>query len=148
MELTIEAEARALAMRYNSISLDEIIKWADGHIQSEENPNSNFFDLSLAKSSGEAISALNSFGAQNDKAKVAKLTFRFFYNSLQSGNGDFRRISKALFDMVSDGYVPYPDAEGDMWSFWDDLDLAIDGIVGDPEFIKSQMLEFIRKNMG
>ena len=57
-------------------------------------------------------------------------------------------ISKALFDMVSIGYVPNSEAGGEMWSFWDDLDLAIDGILGEPDFIKAEMIEFIRKNMG
>lgn len=31
---------------------------------------------------------------------------------------------------------------------WDDLDLPIDGILGEPDFIKAEGVEFIRKNMG
>ena len=88
MDIKTEAEARVFALRYGAISLEEIITWADSHIQYDENPNYNFLDLSLAKSTGEPISALNGFGTSNDKANVAKLTFKFFYNPLISDHAN------------------------------------------------------------
>ena len=50
--------------------------------------------------------------------------------------------------MVLIGYVPNSEPGGEMWSFWDDLDLAIDSILGEPDFIKAEGVEFITENMG
>ncbi len=74
--------------------------------------------------------------------------FRYFYNALITGQGSFRRISKALFDMIMEEYSPSSDADGPMLSFWDHLDLATEGTYGDSEMIKKEMLDFLNKNKG
>nr|WP_320012434.1 hypothetical protein [uncultured Desulfobulbus sp.] len=146
--IKIEAEAKVLALKYGAISLEEIIEWSDGKIQSDEKPNIAFIELSLSKSLGEALSALNAFGQSGSREEVSKIAFRYFYNSLKGGHGNFQRISKALFDMVMKDYSPSSDANGPMWSFWDDLDLAIEGTYGNADLIKQEMLEFLNKYKG
>jgi len=148
MNMKIETEAKLLAIKYGVISLDEIIKWADENIQSSIDPDPNFIDLSLSKNMGEAVSSLIAFGISDDKTKVAKLTFKYFYKFLKSGRSSYQKISKGLFDMALEGYFPGNDTESEMYSYWDSLDLAIMGSYGDPEEIKIQMLDFIMKNMG
>ena len=50
--------------------------------------------------------------------------------------------------MAMDGFIPKPEIEGAMWSFWDSLDLAVAGVVGDPEEVKSEILAFLKENKG
>lgn len=148
MDVRIETTARELAIQYGALSLDDLIGWADGKIENEATPDTRYFDISLAKSMDDVISALNSFGPSNDKTSVAKLTFRFFYESLNSGKGDFQKIARGIYDMATNGYLPDPEVEGEMWSYWDSLDLAIDGIFGDPDEIRSEILQFLHKYQG
>ena len=143
--IQIEAEAKLLALKYGAISLEEIIEWSDNIIQSQDKPAISFIELSLSKSLGEAVSALNSFGESENKDKVAKVAFTYFYKSLKEGKAEFGRISKALYDMLMVECTPSPEADGPMWSFWDELDLAIEGSYGDPELIKCEILEFLNK---
>jgi hypothetical protein len=146
--IQIEAEAKVLAIKYDAISLEEIIKWSDSKIQAQDKPDIAFIELSLSKSIGEAVSALNSFGQSECKKEIAKVAFTYFYQSLMTEKGNFQKISKALYDMVMDEYSPSSEADGQMWSFWDELDLAIEGSYGDPDSIKKEMLEFLYKYKG
>jgi hypothetical protein len=73
MDIRIEIAARIFAIKYGAISLKELIEWADHQIQIEEHPQSNFIDVSLAKTLGEALSALNKFEATEDISAVAQL---------------------------------------------------------------------------
>jgi hypothetical protein len=148
MNMQIETEAKLFAIKYGSIALDEIIKWADDNIQSSPEPDPNFIDLSLAKTMGQAVSALNGFGFSDDKASVAKLILKYFYEALISGRSSYQTISKAIYDMALEGYVPSIDVKSEMYSYWDALDLAIGGSFGEPEVIKTQILEFLINNMG
>jgi hypothetical protein len=43
-------------------------------------------------------------------------------------------------DPPMDGFMPKPEIEGAMRSFWDSLDLAVAGVVGDPEKSKTKSL--------
>lgn len=148
MNMKIETEAKLFAIKYGAITLDEIIKWADDNIQSNTTPDPNFIELSLAKTMGEAVSALNEFGFSDDKTNVSKLILEYFYESLTSGRSSYEAISKAIYDMALEGYFPGDGTESEMFSYWDELDLAIIGSYGDPEEVKARMLEFIQKNKG
>jgi hypothetical protein len=148
MDIRIEIAARIYAIKYGAISLKELVEWADHQIQIEEHPHSNFIDVSLAKTLGEALSALNKFEATEDISAVAQIAFRFFYQSLCSGLGNYQLIAHGLYNMAMDGFIPKPEIEGAMWSFWDSLDLAVAGVVGDPEEVKSEILAFLKENKG
>jgi hypothetical protein len=148
MDIRIQASARELAIKYGALSLEEIVKWADGEILNNEEPNPHFYDLSLSRTMGDALSALNCFGKSENKAEVSKLAFRFFYNHITANEGYHQIIAKALYDMAMEGLIPSPEAEGAMWAFWDELDLAIDRIYGDPDNINNELIEFIKNYMG
>ncbi len=45
--------------------------------------------------------------------------------------------------MAMDDYLPGSESDNRMWGFWDDLDLAVDGIYGDPESVKAEILAFL-----
>ena len=148
MDIEIETTARAFAIKYGAITLGELIEWADSQIQIDVRPYPNIIDLSLAKTMGEALSALNKFDKPKERGATARLTFRLFHQALCSGVGSYHRIAKALYYMAMDGFVPKPEIEGEMMSFWDKLDLASDGVFGMPDQVKKEMLEFLNENKG
>lgn len=148
MDLRIEASAKEIAVKYGALSLAEIIKWADTEIMNSEDPDSSIYDLSLSRTLGDALAILNAMCKSNKKAEVSKRSFSYFYEYMKLNKGYHQKIAKALYDMAMQGIVPTPEAEGAMWSFWDSLDLAIDGIYGDPDQINQEMIEFIQKYMG
>ena len=148
MDLRIEASAKEIAVKYGVLSLAEIVNWADNEIMSKEDPDPSFYDLSLARTLGDALAILNAMGKSNNKAEVSKRSFSYFYKFMKLNKGYHQKIAKALYDMAMEGIVPAKEAEGAMWSFWDSLDLAVDGIYGDPNQINQEMIEFIQKYMG
>ena len=49
--------------------------------------------------------------------------------------------------MAFAGDIPSEEAEGEMISYWDSLDIANDGIYGDPQEIKKELLSFIKTSV-
>lgn len=141
--LTVEAAARAKALAFGILPLEALIAWADGRIQAEPDFDPRLIDLSLAKSDAEARAALYAFGPATDKPRIAARLFPLLREALASGGDDGRKVAKALYHMAMDGYVPAPELEGPMWCFWDDLDLAIDGIHGDPEEVRGRLSAYL-----
>ena len=145
MDLKTEAAARAIALTCGALSLEQVVDWADTEISGTEDFDAGLIDVSLAKTPAEALSALNRFGPAPDKSVVATRAFQFFHRALVSGEGSHRDIALARYDMAMKEFVPAPELEGPMWAFWDDLDLAMDGIHGDPEAIKEELVRFLAK---
>lgn len=145
MDLRTEAAARALALACGALSLEQVIDWADTEISRTEDLDAGLIDVSLAKTSAEALSALNGFGPAPDKSVVAARAFQIFHRALVSGEGSHRDIAWALDDIAMKECVSAPQLEGPMWSFWDVLDLAIDGIHGEPEAIKEDIVKVLAK---
>jgi hypothetical protein len=149
MNIEIEAAARMFAVKYGAIELSELIAWADAIILKLEVPPTELFDVSLAKSVSQAVSALNELGigACNNKPELSKTVFGIFYNHLNSENPNYERISKALFDMYMENLVPDAESGKYMISYWDELDLAELGSYGNVEEIKVSMKNLLKEKM-
>ena len=147
MDLPVQVSARELAIKYGALSLQDLVSWADFELLSNENPDPNFYDMSLSQTMGEALTALNKIKKSDDKVRVSKLAFQYFHHHLKSGKGNYQKIAKALFDMAMHDFIPKKEAASAMYSFWDDLDLAIDGIYGEPEQIKQELIDFLKRYM-
>lgn len=147
MNLQVEATARALALRCGALTVDEIVVWADAVILEEPAVDPRLFDISLAKTNDAVLSLLNAFGPPRERSRVARRAFQLFHRSLVAGRADFSRIAKALYDMAGEDFVPYPGQGSPMWAFWDTYDLATDGIAGDVEEVKADLLAYLHANM-
>lgn len=135
------------AAKYGAIELSELIIWADASILKLETPPTELFDVSLAKSVSQTISALNKLGvgALSNKPDLSKAVFGIFYNHLNSENPNYERISKALFDMYMENLIPDAESGKYMISYWDELDLAELGHYGNAEEIKASMKNFLKE---
>jgi hypothetical protein len=149
MSIEIEAAARIFAIKYGAIELAELIAWADSMILKFENPPTELFDVSLAKSVSQTVSALNELGvgALNNKSELSKAVFGIFYNHLNSKNPNYDRISKALFDMYVEDLIPDAESGKYMVSYWDELDLAELGHYGNTEEVKASMKSLLKEKM-
>ena len=147
MNIETEARAREYAIKHGAINLQQIIEWADSMIKSSDDPAVELFDISLAKTMSDAISGLNRLGGTGYSPEAAKRVFYFFYQSLQSKDVDFERISRGLYDMALSEFAPSEELIGEMMTYWDGLDLAELGHYGDPVEIKKDMLNLLHNNM-
>jgi hypothetical protein len=149
MNIEIEAAARMFAVKYGAVELSELIAWADAIILKLETPPTELFDISLAKSLSQTVSALNelSIGALSNKPELSKAIFGILHNYLNSENPNYERISKALFDMYMENLIPDSESGQYMVSYWDELDLAELGYYGDVEEIKSSMRNLLKEKM-
>ncbi len=145
MNLEDEASAKVIALKYHALALDEIVEWAEKAIKALDNPDLNIISLSLVSDECVAMNHLKSVGINTNKNNVAKLFFGHFYNALDAGKVKYVEISKALYFLARDGYVPGEGLTRDMQYFKDALDLAEAGTYGDPENIKKEMLTFLKK---
>jgi hypothetical protein len=149
MNIEIEAAARVFAVKYCAIELPELISWADSIIFKAETPPTELFDISLAKSLSQTVSALNELGigSLSNKQELSKAIFGILYNYLNSENPNYERISKALFDMYMENLIPDAESGKYMISYWDELDLAELGHYGNVEEIKSSMRNLLKEKM-
>lgn len=149
MNIEIEAAARVFAVKYGAIDLSELIAWADAIILKIEAPPTELFDISLAKSLSQTVSALNALGigSLSNKLELSKTIFGIFYNHLDSENPNYERISKALFDMYMENLIPDAESGKYMISYWDELDLAERGHYGNVEEVKSSMKKLLKEKM-
>ena len=142
MDLQVEAAVRSLAIIHKVIDLAEIIEWADQIILAEPSPDPVIIELSLAHDFDTALSLLNSFGIPDDRMLVVQRVFSYFYRDLTLKNGDYLKVAEALYYMAVNGW----EFDSTMYSYWDDLDLASDGICGNAMKIKKDMLKFLDSN--
>jgi hypothetical protein len=147
MNIEIEASARRIALECGAISLRSLVSWADEIIRISDNPDDRLFDVSLAKTTNNALEALNQFRDNSDRSSVSKVAMALMHDALKLGEADYQKVAKKLYFMAQSGYYPDDEAERVMWSFWDELDLAIDVIYGNPDEIRSKILQFLNDKM-
>jgi hypothetical protein len=149
--LHIEAAARALAMSCGALTLAEAVAWADGLILAEAEPPgiAELTELSLARTPAAALSALGRFGRPRNEAEtaaMARAACRLFHAALAAGRADAGPIAKALYHLAMEDALPAPGTASAMFGFWDELDLARDGIYGDPAAVETALRAFLAEH--
>ncbi|WP_394174310.1 hypothetical protein [Thalassotalea litorea] len=146
MEL-VKINAMILALECGASTIKSVTDWADQIILDSDEPDVRLFDVSVAKNVNEAVSALRTFGPSNDTKLVAKAAFSMFVYALENNLTSYERVAQKIYFMCFEPNICLPDenAEGEMLSYWDSLDIANDGIYGDPVEIKKGMLAFLKQ---
>jgi hypothetical protein len=140
----LNINAMILALECGAYSKNVAVEWADDLIRASDEPDERLFDVSTSKDVYAAISSLSKFGEYPDRAAVAKKAFQIFSISLENKDVTFESIAEKIYHMAFAGDIPSEEAEGEMISYWDSLDIANDGIYGDPQEIKKELLSFIK----
>jgi hypothetical protein len=138
----LQAAALAIGLSWGYVQLDEAIAWADKLIVESEVPAGEIVELSVTQNAPDAIESLNAIAAAVDKWMALSLLLRRLSVTRIFEPKAAATLAKRLFFEVTRGDPP---AEfRPFFGYWDDLDLAIDGIVGNPEELTEQFLRDIR----
>lgn len=148
MQIQDEAKAMVLALSYKAIQLEDIIKWVDGLIATKDHPESYLFDLSLAKTKGDAITVLNRISINCNRNNVARITIGMLEKSYLNNDLSSMEVAKSLISMAVDGFSPAKEAEIEMYAIEYNLELAMKGVFSTPEDIESDLKEFLNKYKG
>jgi hypothetical protein len=125
-------------------SVRDAMAWIDTIIDAEPVPDIALIEASLSGSRGPRAVAdwLAQVPGEFDKQKVAKLLMRAMLERLNQDPEQAQRIARWLYEMALEA----PDeAENEMWYFDDALELASDGIYGDVNEIRNELVTFLAR---
>lgn len=144
MKVKSRAKAYSLSLEIGAIRLNEIINWADEVITIEKEPSYEFIELACCKNKNDAITYLNLISQGCDLEYSFKLVFSIFLTAINSGVLSHSVIAQKLYFLIDE----YSEIEeyGEMYFFWDDIDLAEDGVCGDILEEKEKLVDFLSKN--
>jgi hypothetical protein len=142
----LNINAMIIAARCGAVSHEDLITWADKLIVKFDEPDCRLFDVSTSKDIHEAIAVLKSFGEHDDLSLVSGRAFTIFLEGLKCNKTSYERVAQEVYSMAFSGLIPNPEIEGEMITYWDELDIANDGIYGNPEEIKNEMHRMLEKH--
>jgi hypothetical protein len=123
----------------------EVRAWADRLIDEEDQPDAWLIDVSMAASKPELNEALELASGEADGRAVFSGVMASLRDLLDRRPDVDAKIAKALFDMFMNEDVPMQQPPGDMAGFWDDIDLAREGICGELEAQRRRLREFLER---
>ncbi len=144
MDHKLEAAALLISLENGFSTLDEAVLWADQKILDIHEPQSEFFDLSLAKNMNSAVSAVRVL-AEGTQFKTALGVFLSqFYERDALTVDEAIVIARLIYlSIIDDEKIPPIFAP--FISHWDRLELAIQDIYEDPIEVAKEVHSDIRK---
>lgn len=134
----------SLALQWGYADLSEAVVWADIVIQGAHIIDDDIFSISLANESSTAISYLNNLSGSCDEWRVLRLFLKRFDGMTTLPIDRASSLAKYLYmKCIYDESSPK-----DMACFsdhWDAIDLAVDGVLGDPIDAVSEFLADIKE---
>ncbi len=146
-ETKLEAGALATALSWEYAELDEAVGWADRLIEVSTIPDDRIIRLALVKSKSEGISILHEILGPFDKWTVLRKFFGRFASKEKLTPEEASDLAKNIFKQLKQTEIttlPAPKEFQNFWGLWDDIDLAIDGISGDPIEVSAMILKEIK----
>lgn len=139
----LQAAAWAISLGWGYTPLEDVTVWADEMILDADIPDDSIIALSLTKRVYEAIQILHDASRTVDKWQALAFFLKQFI-SMQAMEPKFAStLAGHLFREVTYNDDPPPEFVP-FYSRWDDIDMAIDGIFGDPKEQVEKFLEDIR----
>jgi len=139
----IEAGELALAMSWGYAQLQEVTNWADSIIATSETPDDILIELSLSESASTSISYLNEL---SDPTEYWLITSCFLGRSYQLANmppQEASKLARKLYDLAMRDDAP--SYFQNFASHWDNIDLAVDGVMGNIDESIQNFLKDIRE---
>lgn len=145
--LTLREEAQWMnsCLCYGLISKQEIIAWADAHIEAHEAPDPQVVEIAMAGNqfTDDVLRLLEGVRGRCESWKVRTRLFRTMRRSLVEDEDRLQQVAHILFRMAVNGDAPCSDAEARMFAFDNAVALALDGICGSPDTIRIEILAFL-----
>lgn len=139
------AEILRCRLRYGLATEAEVKAWADGLIDAGDKPEAWMIDVSMATGKPELNEALKLVPGEADAREVFSGIVASLRDLLDHQPDLDSRVARTLFDMYVNGDVPVQEPVGEMAGFWDDIDLARDGVWGDLEAHRGRLRDFLER---
>lgn len=142
MDIAKAAEL-SLAILWDYGDYKEAITWSDDLIMSLDEIDDSIFELSTCSDRNEAIAHLNVLAKGADRWEALTLFFGRFSNLDVMAPQDASALAKKLYFECA--YDDAPERFTSLLGYWDDIDLAIDGSVGDPQQLATEFLKDLKE---
>ena len=143
-DLNEEAELWRTRVREGFASVQDVRAWADGHIARLEHPPAWLLDACMASDPWGVDKALKEAGEKADPDVLFRMRMRGYREILERDSNADSRIARALYLLGLSGDGPESES-GELVSFWGAIDLAKDGIYGDPHEERQRLREFLER---
>ena len=142
-DLKTAAEIARRRLHHRLWQLRDAQAWAEGVIVRMERPHEWLIDVSTAQTPADARDALLHADGPSDERAVWAALMGDWLRILDAHPERDSEIAKELFYLAQHDDVPAREARGQMWSFWDAIDLAKDGSWGVLEEERRKLREFL-----
>jgi len=132
----------ALAISWGYANVSEAVEWADEQIALSRIPDHRLTEISLAKSVSEAVTPLNSLSKDVDIWVATTFFLRRFLSQNEMQPAEASKLAERLFYLAIDKDAPEPFQR--LAYYWDEIDLAVDGVYGDPKVCVAEFLGIIK----
>ena len=143
-DLQEKAGEISLALTWGFTDLAEAVAWADFIIEQSDNISDEIVSVSLSKSIPDAISQLSKLAKGCDKWNVLRLFLQRFSNLDSIPYAQASKLGKNLyhFCIINE---PAPKEMECLYFHHDSVQLALDGVYGEPNVAVRELLDDIRK---
>ncbi|MEM7232213.1 MAG: hypothetical protein AAF517_08570 [Planctomycetota bacterium] len=139
------AEAYARALDLGLLSPEVVTRWIDASILVEASPLPELCVASTITDPEDLATALRHIPGEVESDEAHRLLFGHMLQALVEEKASAKCVASELFRMAMADEVPNPAAQGPMFTFYDDLDLAHLGHIGDRDYdaILNELCEFL-----
>lgn len=139
------AELYRLALLGGWISSEEVAAWTDHVIEGVAKPDASILEASVRarRPRAEMAEALGQVSGEFDGRAVHRALLGLMHRAVSQDRTLAARTAAALYLIASDDEAPDEHASSLMWSFDDDLEMAHEGVYGDPEQTIDEMIHFL-----
>ncbi|HLJ55392.1 MAG TPA: hypothetical protein VKT77_10160 [Chthonomonadaceae bacterium] len=140
-----ESFRRGLHLGLHAVA--DVIPWLDAVIDEEPEPDIAIIEAALSGSRGPLAVAdrLAEVPGTFDRRAVTARLIGAMVGLLRRDPSKIKAIARWLFQLALDGDAPDDEAENFMWGFEDDLLLAMDGVYGDVNDLRTELQEFLSR---
>ena len=138
-----EAEVKRLELIVGLTTVDEIVAWADGILRADHPYDDDVANLSLGRraSETELISWLDNIARGADKMQALRCMLGNMHRVLSVDRTNAGKFVKELFFLYTKNIRELPKEMSFMTWYWDQFDLAQDGILSAPDAVIDDLLQ-------
>jgi hypothetical protein len=142
------AEVYRLGLLIGFFTVSDAVLWADSIISSEKKPHIAIINIAMSRNEHpeDIARQLDALPGKFDSKVVSRQLVRLMSEKLTQDEKQAHHIAHCLYQMVLYDMSPGPEAERSMRYFDDALDLASQGIHGNPAKIIEELKVFLQKS--
>ena len=149
MDASVRAKALARLLALGCVDPRDVVAWVYTLIVEAHVPHEFLIDAALSETRrGELITALEKFAATTrpgDASGVWSAVLGGLHAWLLKHPDDGPRIAQALYEMAVAGEYPDSDAEGEMYTWDDQYELAVTGVYGARDEVDANLRTFLAR---